>query len=866
MVPGSTSSRFKAFLSHSSKDKGFVAAVAEKLGRRRIVFDSWEFETGEKFLDAIRKGLAGSDLFALFVSRQSLESLWVKFEVQEAEELLRSEVVLSSLALIIDPSVKASDLPKWMQRSLVSPVSQPAKAARVIEAALNKIRGVKDQPIFIGREELLKDLSEKLIPQEGAQPPHIVTVGGLSGVGRKTFLRRGFADFLSLRFAPIFILQPTDDLEMLHFQLLDELGETDSATERQAAVLRFRKADAQRQADLLAQMLLSAAQGNFGPAIVDEGALLDADGTYKADARLLLNAIHKYPTLFVALIHGRRPAHSDEDLSRLGAIYLRVPPLNLASTKRLLIQSARTSNITLEPQEVDELSGYLDGYPPAVHLAVSMAKEYGVKVLLADKSSLVDFKIHTFAKLLEKLKLDDDEWSILRVLATHAVLPLEAIAVVTARSPELIASKLRPLIDKNLALPVNNDFQLAAPVRSAVHALKGVFSQEDQARMAARLKEAYWKDAEHHVPPVEVINATVYAVLRSGSVDKDLAQFGNFVMPSVMYRVAKEHYDTRGEKGWEAAEDILSRVLALVPNHRAALILLFKVYVRLNKWQAAEKILAQIDSNKYIERHYLRGFLAWKKEELGQAVSHFRNALALGHQAVEVYHGLASCLFQLQNLEEAEKILEKGLKGRRRPNFVLWDLAAQIAILQEQYEKAEQILDELRRLGEDEDYHHRLATLLSAQKKFDEALEYARKAASGKNKRFEVLAHLADVLIEIDDFEAARQQIDSLDESYKIGTIRRDVRLGLRCKLLLRSGDWRPAETAWAEIHDKNRPVHRALRAEILRQKIADPSTTPGQRAIAEDELEQMGEQKELFDVEETGEPGSALDDAEDGN
>lgn len=94
-------------------------------------------------------------------------------------------------------------------------------------------------------------------------------------------------------------------------------------------------------------------------------------------------------------------------------------------------------------------------------------------------------------------------------------------------------------------------------------------------------------------------------------------------------------------------------------------------------------------------------------------------------------------------------------------------------------DKAEEILDELKRLHEGEDYYYRLATLLSAQKRFHEALEYARRAAAGRRRRFEVLAHLADILVEVGSFDQARQQIDSLDESYRIGVEKFRVGLSL---------------------------------------------------------------------------------------
>ena len=717
-----------------------------------------------------------------------------------------------------------------MQRALVSQVVQPRRAAGLIETALNRIRGVEDQPLFIGREELLKALSEKLIPEQGRTPPHLVIAGGLSGVGRKTFLRRGMADFLSLELGPIFVLQPGDGLEMLHFQLLDELSETDTRAEREAAIQRFRAADPRKRTDFLAQMFLSAAQGNLAPTIVDEGALLDADGSYTPEGRMLLESVHRYPNLFVAIVHGRRPAQSDAELQHWGATYIRIPPLDLGSTKRLFTQAARRANVPAEPAQIAELSTYADGYPPAVHLAVSLAKDYGLDVLLADKSTLVNFKIHTFANVLEKLGLEELKWSILRILAGGVVLPLEAISVVTGKPPEVIATKLRGLIDYNLVLPVGNEFQLAAPIRSAVNALKGLLTPAEHAQVAARLKAAYWQEPSRHVPSAEIVNATVYAVLRGANADAELAEFGSLVMPSLMYRAAKEHYDSGGEKGWEAAKQLLARVLDLEPRHKQSLILLFKVYVRLNHWQSAEEILSRIESERFLERHYLRGFLASKSGKITQAIIHFRNAIAAGHRSVEVFHGLGSCLFQLENLGDAEKVVEQGLTGRR-PNFLLWDLAAQIAIARGQYERAAQFIDELKRLGEDEDYQHRVATLLSARGKFEEALHYAQLAALGRRKRFEVLAHLADILIELGDFDAAERQIAELDESYRIGTLRHDVRLGLRCKLYLRRGQWRDAEAVWDELHDKTRPVHQTLRARVLRQNIEDPSTTPGQRA-----------------------------------
>src|SRR5207245_6832047 len=56
------------------------------------------------------------------------------------------------------------------------------------------------------------------------------------------------------------------------------------------------------------------------------------------------------------------------------------------------------------------------GYPPAVQLAVDFARVFGLEVLLADKSILVDFKVRTFARILDRLNLLPEEQRIVRVL------------------------------------------------------------------------------------------------------------------------------------------------------------------------------------------------------------------------------------------------------------------------------------------------------------------------------------------------------------------------------------------------------------------------------------------------------------------
>ena len=78
----------KVFLSHSSKQKGFVEIIANKLGKFNIVFDSLTFEKGSKTIEEIYSGIESSGIFIYFISEESLESSWVQKEINKAEEYL----------------------------------------------------------------------------------------------------------------------------------------------------------------------------------------------------------------------------------------------------------------------------------------------------------------------------------------------------------------------------------------------------------------------------------------------------------------------------------------------------------------------------------------------------------------------------------------------------------------------------------------------------------------------------------------------------------------------------------------------------------------------------------------------------------
>lgn len=76
--------QYDVFLSHSSKDKGVVRALAERLRGDgvRVWFDEWEIRAGDSILAKIEEGLEHSRVLVLCMSQNAFGSDWTQLESQ----------------------------------------------------------------------------------------------------------------------------------------------------------------------------------------------------------------------------------------------------------------------------------------------------------------------------------------------------------------------------------------------------------------------------------------------------------------------------------------------------------------------------------------------------------------------------------------------------------------------------------------------------------------------------------------------------------------------------------------------------------------------------------------------------------------
>lgn len=173
----------KVFLSHSSKDKGFVESVADLLRPGTFELDSLTFDAGLVNSEAIIESLQRCDLYCLFLSNNSVNSSYVDFETLLGIELLASGKINRFLVICIDDDAfgKASANVKFF--NVVRKSLEVESTARLIQGNLisaAKINTTQAHP-FIGREDELVEL-EKQLTDHPRKPYSYLETSALDGV------------------------------------------------------------------------------------------------------------------------------------------------------------------------------------------------------------------------------------------------------------------------------------------------------------------------------------------------------------------------------------------------------------------------------------------------------------------------------------------------------------------------------------------------------------------------------------------------------------------------------------------------------------------------------------------------------------
>lgn len=822
----------KAFLSHSSKDKEFVDAVAQELGRQFCVFDRYSFETGQDLVRSIQEGLEASHVFVLFASTEALRSDWVELEVNEAAYRKIAKQIQFGVVLLTDSSLSVDSLPAWLQRALVTRVNAPKVAARVIRRRLDDLLREQQKPVFVGRSELL-DHAERVLLPAGTEPgPRTFAAYGLNGIGRRTVAHRLASSLFNFSGSLAIAIESGDTLHDIAIKVADRVEPYSTQAGFERLVKEIRGLAGQAVVDrVLAGLRLSVSNREM-PTFVDLGGMLDEDARFLDLMRDVLKGIGRDPTLYAALVLRRKPdPESLPDGTPLAL--LRVEALTNDEVQRLIRLLTAREGLQIAENGTKTLARYVAGYPPAAYYAVGLVRDYGIDLVLADEKKLSDFRSSTFARFLsEGVRLTREQRDIIGLLSIYSPLPLSVIGHVVRLQATALASALRYLIDNALVI-VEKDgvYALAPPI---VDAARTVFGEGKvaHATVATHVK-SYLDDEQEEGRRLDLSRVLYRALVLSGKRERS----GEVIhLVSDLVRLVEELYH---EREYARAIDVGYEAIQYAPRNTDARGYLVRALVKEERFQEADVQIQELRGMGALkEASFLSGFKNRHSERHAAAVVDYEDALRRGMGGVSIHRELAQCCMEIGDLEKARDHVEAASRSGSENRYLL-DLQVKIAIRMKDEAAARRALERLEVVDSVSFFRHRKSTVEFA---FGDvrAAHLAAVAAvdAARQPDFAMISQLVKCELACGRLDEAEIHLRNLDDLFP--RTRRDIRTGLHCRLELARGRYRNALGLTEQLGARDKPVHKALRRDALRGVLEHDALGDAVRAQYKAEFERL--------------------------
>lgn len=831
----------KAFLSHSSKDKEFVRAVSDILGRQWCLFDEKSFDSGIEFKKSIEDGLDETSVFVLFASKNSLSSIYVKFEVEEAwyQRLLNKLPI--SLVYLIDSSLEITALPGWLKRASIRRANSPQVIARDIRYHLDTLLIERQNPYFTGRSSDIDKLEQALTPLSEVTPPRSFLISGLPGIGRRALVKHVIPSVLQLRKFVDFRIGEGDTLHDICISIADKVEPYN--TEKGLADIdnEIKSISEEDAIKRISKNLISLVTSGELPILIDDGGFMDEEGHFREEIQKLLSALQKTNEAYASFISWRRP--TTDEIAFLPSIHLK--PLGDTETKRLLKLLAGKKPLSVTPEQIDELAEYVAGYPPAAYFVIQQSKDYGIDLVLREKASLSRFTSDIFLRHLSQIGLSRDEKSFLQLLASYSPLPLRIITEVLGIDQTSLDKILIRMID--LALIIVTDcghYRIADPISSAAVRSFGYLPKPKQTGVAKYLS-SYLTSTEIEGPRLQLSRLMFTAASLSGNpaIASEAVHLANDLIKLTETLYHQRRYQEAIQTGYVALKER--------PQSLTARRYLIRGLIQEEKW--TEALLQIQEFRKYAPHReilYHQGFLERHRGNIPEAINNYKKAEELGWTGSAINRELAYCHFRLEEYDPAADYIEKALRFPGVNRFIV-DLSAQIAIRRRAKETAQQALDTLRLIDDPIYYYHRLSTFESAFGTPEAALDAAQKAVNEDKDSppFGVLAQLANCQIESGHKKEARESLKILNRRYP--KIKSDIRHSLLGKLENACKNFGETLRVSQYITDKDSISYKKLRHDALQGELATSALSDKTRIEYKAELVQLKEELQAIRIDE---------------
>lgn len=815
----------KAFLSHSSIDKEFVREVANKLGRLHCVFDERSFDVGDKFEDAIRAHLDNSSVFIFFATKESLESFWCSFEIDQAFYAQLKEKITKSVVYVISDGISFDLLPSWLKSALIVNEKSPSVIARDIKHHLDKQADEFQRPIFLGRALEREALEECLNPFDGSRSPKVISIFGLPGIGRRSLIKSAINELYSLSKYVEIEVDSGDNANAVCAKLADIIEPYSCQEELKDIVTEIMGLSETDAIDRIITNVGEIVKSGELPIFIDLGGAVKNNGCLQNFLNEIVAGIEKSDDAYLILVLTRRISRDNSQSIES----IPVEQLSNKSTSQLISSLSRRSGLSIESKNIRELTEYISGYPPAVSFSVKQASIYGVDALMNDKGKLTQFSQKRFINHIRDHDLKPSDVKVLQALSGYSPLPLTALLALYEESEVEAHDSIYDMIDCSLICVQEGQlYKIADPIRGSVNSVFG-YAESDVLKVVLSNLMEYVKEAqdERKLEISRVLFRLAFYLKDSVASNSGIKLNSDYIkMLESTYHQRK--YKDAIKLGYEA--------LKYTPEDATTRTFLIKALIQDERWEAAQEQINDLyPTDDYKNVYFLQGFLERKRGRIKPAIEAYKESEKHKRKGFALHRELSHCYLMSGDLILANTYIQKALDIQPNNDQVI-DMAAKVAIKSGDEAKAKEYIDRLELLDTPEHYNLRLSVFHMTFNRNDPALYAAREAVKyGGDRFFSGRVQLIKSLTKCKELGEAEKQMSALNSDFS--KTKNDVRLSLESMLSLEKGDARSALKLTEKFHDRNCRQYNGIRKACLGKLITDTSISYDVRKKYKEEL-----------------------------
>lgn len=777
----------KAFLSHSSEDKPLVSKVARELGRIYSYFDQRDFNTGEELLQSINDGIEDSTVFVLFASKNSLKSLWVLHEINEAQYQSMLKRIEKIIVFIIDDNVQIKDLPEFLKRCKIEKEIASGLIVNTIKEMIQKQISARQPQFYVGRKQELEIAQNTFAPIDGSAPPKILGINGLMGIGRTTFLRRIALDFLHFNKIEIISIEIAETLVSFATKIaaiVEPFNTEEGLRKFSERIISFGE---EKQLEYIKKSLKTILIRQILPVFNEDGGLIDGSGQWNTEMLKLISHLSEDKEIYLCIITRFKPTNTLLN-SGINIPFIKINHLSQQDMNQLLTLIFNSLKIEIIHSDQVELTQFMSGYPPAAYFTANLLKEYGVGPIMMDKSKIIEFRSTTFVRYLNNLTLSKIEKNILTTLSFHSPLPIIVIRDIYELSDSDVSNTIMRLMDLSLIISDQNGFiKLAPPIIDAVTREIGRPEQNISHKVVLNLKKYMdsLKGNEQKITLLDISRTLIRALLIS---DKKYDDINIVTFVSDLIKVAEELYHQQDYKNAMLfSQEALNHGYNLKVKR-----LLIKSLIKLGKDNEAEQHINEMLKDKIdeSEAYFLRGYLYRNNEENEKAIESYKVAEYKHNKQrpnIALMRELAFCYFHINDMPNSLEYINRFNNIDNENRFII-DLQIQIALKNKvSKEEISGLLDKLKSTDNEIFYLYRKSNIDYSYGDYDKAYESIKQAYEIEKSKVK-----AQFLVQLITCELKVKKVTDAEEHYNELVdkfyFRKDLILTTKCRILLSKG------------------------------------------------------------------------------